>query len=166
MTEKEMREAEVPKINTSKELIRYINKLVKQKHDYGTRVYAMSMSAQAAFNFVAHKLRVSGFQASCADLDFLKRTRGMENGFKILDFNNILYPQYCNSELFPNWYELLLENADHISEVAKQKLKTEKHAHKKVIAHWKFLSRIKEYNNKIIEENLNKHVPSSDAKKR
>ena len=75
MTEQEMRDTEVPRANTIGELSDYIESLVQQEHDYGTCVYAMSMAATAAFNYVARRLGVTGFQASCADMDVLRRTR-------------------------------------------------------------------------------------------
>lgn len=89
-----MRDAQAPTPETTAELAAYIDGLVGQEHDYGTCVYAMSLAAVAAFNHVAHKLGVSGFQASCADLDILKRTRRLEGPFMIADGDRMLYPQY------------------------------------------------------------------------
>lgn len=96
MTEQELRECEVVWPKNLKELTEYIENLVKRKHDYGTCVYAMSMSAVAAFHYVAHCIGATGFQASCADLDILKRTRHMDL-FRIVDYGNFLYPQYKDS---------------------------------------------------------------------
>ncbi len=94
MDEKQMREAEVPHVKSANELQAYIDDLVSQQHDYGTCVYAMSMAAVAAFNYVAGQLGVTGFQASCADLDILRRTRRMECPFMISKLSDALYPQY------------------------------------------------------------------------
>ena len=63
MCEQDMRAAEVPSAGTIGELSDYIESLVQQEHDYGTCVYAMSMAATSAFNYVAHQLGVTGFQA-------------------------------------------------------------------------------------------------------
>ncbi len=93
-TEKEMREAKVPEHGSIRELAEYLEKLVMMDHDYGTCVYAMSMAATATFNYVAGRLGVTGFQASCADLDFLKRVREWDHPFIILQANDDLYPQY------------------------------------------------------------------------
>src|SRR5574343_1229666 len=101
MNEQEMRESEVPTFDTIEELSKYVAELVSQDHDYGTCCYAMSMSAVAAFNFVAHKLGVTGFQASCADLDILRRTRYLKGPFAIQNYSNLLYPQYADAEHFP-----------------------------------------------------------------
>ena len=85
-TEQEMREADAPAPDTLAELSEYIESLTERDHEYGTCVYAMSLAAVAAFNHVARKLGVTGFQASCADMDILRRTRHMDG--------NMLYPQY------------------------------------------------------------------------
>jgi hypothetical protein len=106
-TEEEMRENKVPRLKTADDLLSYINSLVDRPHDYGTCVYAMSMAAVAALNYVAGKLGVTGFQASCADLDILRRTRALEMGFRILDYEKLLYPQHLTTEHFPSWGDLL-----------------------------------------------------------
>lgn len=93
-TEKEMREATVPTFSSPEELQKYIEGLVTQEHDYGTCVYAMSMASVAAFNYVANVLGVTGFQASCADLDIVRRTRHMKGPFILLKGEDLLYPQY------------------------------------------------------------------------
>ena len=138
-TEKEMREEKVPWPKTLKELREYINGLVEREHDYGTCVYAMSMSAEAAFNYVAHKLGVTGFQASCAELDFLRRTRGLEWG-KLIDYNNLLYPQYCTTEHFPSIDNLMRDNREELSKRAKKLLDENKDACEDVKDHWKKLA--------------------------
>lgn len=95
MTEQELRDYKVEWPKTIKELLVIINTLTKRKHDYGTCVYAMSIAATATFNYVAHVLGVTGFQASCADMDIIRRTRGYKI-FSIIDYENILYPQYAD----------------------------------------------------------------------
>jgi hypothetical protein len=143
MTEKEMRDSEVPTPKNLKELDKYISSLVDQKQDYGTCCYAMSMAAEAAFNYVADKLGVTGFQASCADLDFLRRTRRMENGFKIINYTYLLYPQYLDKKHFPSYNELLSENRISLAVKADKLLKeidSRFPISQKVVAHWKKLS--------------------------
>ena len=142
MTEQEMRDSEVPRIKTSEELTAYINALVSQQHDYGTCVYAMSMSAVAAFNYVAHALGVTGFQASCADMDILKRTRSMDSGFRIINYADLLYPQYLTEEHFPSAEQLIEECAETLSKQAKENLAKSPTAHPSVIAHWERLAKL------------------------
>ena len=93
-TEEEMREHKVPWPNTIEELTEYIQSLIDMKHDYGTSAYSMSLAGVAAFNFIGSKLGTTGFQASCADLDMIRRTRAIKGPFRLVDFSNMLYPQY------------------------------------------------------------------------
>jgi len=93
-TEQEMREHKVPWIKSIEELTEYIQSLVNREHDYGTSAYSMSLAATAAFNYIAGSLGTTGFQAGCADLDILRRTRSIKGPFKIVNYENALYPQY------------------------------------------------------------------------
>ena len=140
MTEAELRESKVPWPKTEKELTDYINSLVDREHDYGTCVYAMSMAATATFYYVSSKLGVTGFQASCADMDIIRRTRSMESGFMILNYENLLYPQCCDDEHFPGWKELIAKNKEHLAKKAKEKLANGGSANENVRKHWELLA--------------------------
>lgn len=143
MTEQELREAPVPWLHTEAELTAYITSLVERQHDYGTCVYAMSMSALAAFNYVAHKLGCTAFQASCADMDFLARSRMMKMGFQILNYENLMFPQYLNEEKFPSLATLLDKNAKALADKARENLaKKGEMVHPDVVAHWEHLSQV------------------------
>ena len=140
-TEQELRDAEVPTPQTPSELKAYIASLVKREHDYGTCVYAMSMAATAAFNYVAHELGVTGFQSSCAGLDILKRTRHLKYGFRVVDYGKLLFPQYLNSEHFPSHLDLLLDNREELSKAAKVLLAEESNmVHPDVKARWEYVA--------------------------
>ncbi len=143
-TEQQLRQAESPKPKNIDQLMSFINTLVERDHEYGTCPYAMSLSAEATFNYVSHKLGVTGFQASCADMDFLTRTRGMKYGFAIVDYAKLLYPQYLNDEHFPNWKQLIEKNKEALSKRAKEFLaeKNEGPIHEEVLAHWKYLANL------------------------
>lgn len=137
-TEQEMRAETAPTFDTVEELQGYITSLVEREHDYGTCCYAMSLAATAAFNFVASKLGVTGFQASCADLDILRRTRHLDGPFVILKGEDELYPQYDNHQKLE---ECRVMWKDWIAEQAKAKLeKSADSAHPNVVAHWKKLA--------------------------
>lgn len=144
MSEGELRDEKVITPDTIEELVEYIKALEERSHDYGTCVYAMSMSATAAFNYIARKLGVTGFQASCADMDILRRTRNLESGFRVLNFENLLYPQYCNDEHFPSWKELIAENIAELSKEAQKRLDKSDGdtipTHPNVKAHWELLA--------------------------
>lgn len=137
-TEEEMRNAPEPWPYTEKQLLEYIHSLVDRSHDYGTCCYALSLAASAAFRFVSHKLGVSGFQASCGDLDFLRRTRSMKGPFIILKAEDLLFPQY---DLPARLNEAISEWQPWVKEQA-QKYIAEKESmvHPKVLTHWKELA--------------------------
>lgn len=122
-----MRETKAPTPKSAEELASYIESLRAQEHCYGTCVYAMSLAATATFNYMASRLGVTGFQASCADMDILKRTRGYEHGFLILNATDLLYPQYDPAKRAAEWVQetrpklagaaakMLAEAGDHVS---------------------------------------------------
>ena len=141
MTERQMREAKVPEPSTPEELIAYIAMLTDRPHEYGTCCYAMSMAAVAAFNYVAGKLGVTGFQASCADLDILRRTRHLKMGFQLVRHENLLYPQYCTEEHFPTWRTLIEKNEQELANEARKLLtKGGRTSHPNVREHWEWLA--------------------------
>jgi hypothetical protein len=144
-TEQEMREAKVPWPKTRQELIEYIDSLVNRPHDYGTCVYAMSMAAVAAYNYVASKEGATGFQASCADMDIIRRNRAINGNFILLKLEDALYPQYnlparlaefLTSEDSKKW---LAEEAQ--KNLDKARGESPIGAHPEVIAHWEKLVR-------------------------
>lgn len=141
MTEQELREYKVPWFETQEEALAFIGKLVNRQHDYGTCVYAMSLAAQAAFNHVAHKLGVTGFQASCADMSFIRATRSIKGPFRLVDYANMLYPQYEHS--FAR--TISAETAEWLKTEATEKLakddSTGALSHVEVRAHWARLAK-------------------------
>jgi hypothetical protein len=141
MNEHQLREAKTPWPKTIEELTAIIKELTERQHDYGTCVYAISLASLATYNYVASALGCTGFQASFADLDMIQRTRHMENGFRIVDYGKLLYPQYLTGEHFPSMQDLLEENKDQLKKAA-QKLLDEKseHVHADVVAHWRKLA--------------------------
>ena len=147
MTEKP--EGKIPWPDTEEELITYIREMLKWPNGaedmgegYGRCVYAMSNAAVAAFNFVAGKLGVTGFQASCAELQFLKETRKLEHGFMIVDANRLLYPQY---DPYKEVTEFLDKTRPRLREAA-QKLLTESNrgVHPDVRQRWEEIAALPE----------------------
>lgn len=137
MNEQQLRELEVETPKSLGELDDYITALVDRNHDYGTCVYAMSMAAVAAFNYVASQLGVTGFQASCADLDIIRRTRRIDGPFALINAHDMLYPQY---NIKRKVGEYLTEWKPWAAEQAKQKLASCDFAHPDVVSHWKDLA--------------------------
>jgi len=135
-TEQQMHDTEAPWPKSAADLAAYVDTLVNRPHDYGTCSYAMSLAAVAAFNYVGHALGTTGFQATCADLDFLRRTRGYKHGFMIVDPENLLYPQYDPLEDVMKF--LGEKKKKELREVAQKKLQESGDvAHPDVVKHWK-----------------------------
>ncbi len=138
LTEAEMRDSDAPSPKNPEALAAYIATLVDREHDYGTCVYAMSLAAVAAFNYVAGQLGVTGFQASCADLDVLRRTRRFKGPFMVIDAENALYPQY---DLPARLAKSMTEWAPWLKTEAEKLLaENNEHTHPDVVAHWKRLA--------------------------
>lgn len=138
-TEVEMRNFNPETPKNLDELSEFISDLVIRDHDYGTCVYAMSLAAYASFMFVAHKLGVTGFQASCADLDIVRRTRNLER-FMIIDFKQALYPQY---NLHASLDKSLSKAREWLIDEAKKciaRLAPDDLVNAEVLGHWKKLA--------------------------
>lgn len=139
-TEAQLRALKMPWPRSEGDMRRIIQAVSQREHDYGTCVYAMSIAAEAAFHLVAHRLGVTGFQASCADLDFLRRLRGYEMGFRVLNYENLLYPQYADREHFPTHADLTKENIERLGKRAAELLAENERAHPNVRRWWEDLA--------------------------
>lgn len=147
MKEAELREYKVPFPKSFEELKEIIDNLAEREHDYGTCVYAMSISAEASFKYISSKLGCTGFQAGCADMAFIGNTRNMKSGFSIIDWDNALYPQF-REKLDVSLEGLLKGNAEHFNKKSKELLADKKsNAVKTVKDHWKYVA---DYTDKII----------------
>jgi hypothetical protein len=94
---------------------------------------AMAAAALAAFRYVGHVLGVTGFQASCADLAFLKQSRRMRGPFGIIDGEKLLYPQYDLRAQLEEW---IAEWRPALAKRAAELLAAEPNAHPDVRARW------------------------------
>lgn len=145
-TEAELRDYKLPYIDSKKDLDIVIKTLNKRQHDYGTTVYAISITTLAMHYYQCSIHGATGFQSSCADLDFIGRNRNYEDGFAIIDYNKLLYPQY--EEDVPGFWDYIFKNSEIISEKAQKlidKHKREKiHVHPEVWNHWKKLSEVQQ----------------------
>lgn len=137
MTEAELRDYKVPFPSDQAELIAILEAVTKRQHDYGTCVYAMSIAATAAFNYVARVLGTTGFQSGCADLDIVRRTRLMECPFVLLKAEDLLYPQY---DLRQKLEECIEAWGPWLKEQAAERLKSDRPAAPSVLAHWEGLA--------------------------
>lgn len=136
-SELELREIKVDCRNSREELHAVIDALVDREHDYGTAVYAMSIAATAAFEYVASKLGVTGFQASCADMDILRRIRHWDGPFMLVNGSDALYPQY---DLTGKTTKFLEDIKPWLRDKARERLHDAAPAAPAVLDHWKKLA--------------------------
>lgn len=148
MTEQEMRDMKAPWPKTWDELRDFCEPMfANENDDYGKAVYCMSLAATAMFNFAASKVGATGFQASCADLDILRRTRDMEHGFQIVDYERALYPQYLDPSNadYAALQAVFPQIAPRLIKAAKKNLaEAGEHTSPHVIAHWERIAALPE----------------------
>lgn len=137
MDEKQLRESETPWPQTEAELLSILRVLTDRQQDYGTCVYVMSIAAIAAFNYASSKVGSSGFQASCADLDFLRRSRLIKGPFMISKAEDAIYPQY---DLRAKLEKFLEDSKGWLRDESKKLIESSPAAHPNVMAHWKALA--------------------------
>lgn len=118
------------------EVSKIIIDLTERKHDYNSCVYAMAIAASAAMKYVATKLAVTGYQFSAAEMKLIAKSRNLDMGGRLLNYQDILYPQYCDNEHFPSWEDVLKNNKEKFVKKAKEFLVEHPSAAPNVIAHW------------------------------
>ena len=130
--------AEAQKMDTEM-LPAFIEKMIHGfNHDYGTSVHAVSACALATAWAVCgdENVGLSGFQAGFVMWDFIKgwtKTHN-ETGLKLLDYDNMLYPQYEHK--FAKTIDTYTWNK--LQKIAKKKLEEDgETAHPAVVAHWR-----------------------------
>jgi hypothetical protein len=84
---------------------------------YEASANALVTCAVAAFNYACSVVGATGFQASWAELEFIRRSRGFEGPFAILDATRLLYPQYDGE-----WDEMIKRWRVDLAPVARQKI--------------------------------------------
>ena len=132
-------------VETPEELINFINHVMNDyDHDYGTLVHAISACSIAAA-WTANKMLgsyggITAFQAGCVMWDFIRQWEFPYNktGLKIVDYDNMLYPQYehefektIRKEV---WYELQKEALENLT------TKDCEFCSPRVVEHWKSIA--------------------------
>lgn len=142
MTDEEFSKMEMPWPDNVQELTSYIEE-AKEKYNtsYGDAVYGPALAAIAAFNYVACQMGLSGFQAGYSEMLFLKKLRYIKHGLKILNFDNLLYPQYLN-DFNLSAETLIRKNLDELKKAAKEELEKSPNAAQEVRDHWIYITEI------------------------
>lgn len=82
------------KCDSIEELSTYIKDLAEYKHDYNTSGYAIYKALLSTEQLMAHLLGTTGFQHGYAQMQYMMVTRGSKTGICVVDYDNLLYPQY------------------------------------------------------------------------
>lgn len=128
---------EAEQIKTPEELAKFANKLLNEtQHDYGTVCHAVGAIALAGAWLGAHIQGITGFQAGFVMWDFIRQWNYKSNkcGLRIIDYDNMLYPQY--EDKFDK--TITEEKFEALRKEAQSLLKNESsYSHPSVIAHWR-----------------------------
>lgn len=108
-------------------------------YDYGVAPRAIAQASLAVAWHLAEKFGITGFQAGFTMWDFIRdwQYSGNRCGLKIVDYDNMLYPQYqYKFEKTINestWVDLQKEAKKNLEECEESGIP----AHPNVMAHWK-----------------------------
>lgn len=113
------------------------------QHDYGTVCHAISACAVAAA-WAANKMDgahggMTGFQAGHVMWDFITlwQYQGNKTGLQIIDFDNMLYPQYK----YKFGKKISKSLWGKIQAQAKENLENAQYASKRVVRHWRRIAK-------------------------
>lgn len=103
--------------------------------DYGVAPRAIAQAALATAWYFASDFGITGFQAGFVMWDFIKdwSFRGNECGLRIIDYDEMLYPQY--DDKFDKY--ISSETFMAMQKQAKELLNDEGYVHPAVVKHWK-----------------------------
>jgi len=119
-------------------LMKFLEKLASFNHGYSSIAYAMACAASAAAWAIEHSPQggMTGFQWGHGSLMALRLLNYENNelGFRVQDFDNLLYPQY--SHHFTG-IDITRKLADKLSETARKNLESrDTPVHENVKAWW------------------------------
>ena len=124
-------------IETIEEFDDFFNSLMNNYYfDYGTQCRAIGLLAVAAAWLGANTGLITGFQASFVMWEFIQNWtyRNNKTGLKIMDYDNMLYPQYeykFDKTISPETWNALQ------NEASRKLRESSEFAHSDVVKHWK-----------------------------
>lgn len=128
---------------TLEDLPEFIRELTEDyEHDYGTICHAIAAAAVAAAWSVERTPQggITGFQAGCIGWEILRQWGAPEIGelgARLLDYDNLLYPQYADK-----FTAISKDTLDAVQKAANDRLAANhEHVADEVVAHWKYLAR-------------------------
>ena len=107
-------------------------------YGYGEAPRAMAQASLAVAWYLANEFGITGFQAGCVMWDFIRDWLYPSNecGMRLIDFDNMLYPQY--EDKFQK--TINHETFEALQEKAKKLLADREATHPEVIKHWKSIA--------------------------
>lgn len=101
---------------------------------YGTAPRSIAQAALATAWYLSSDFGITGFQASFVMWDFIRDWRFTNNkcGMKIVDYDDMLYPQYQ----YKFEKAITKDTFETLQEAARKNLEDKEGAHPNVVAHW------------------------------
>ena len=131
----EIFEKERKNIKSLDDLMNYIQN-IRDNYDigYDTAPRAIAQAALATSYYLADMFGITGFQASCVMWDFIKdwSFRGNKCGLKIVNYDDMLYPQYNHK--FQK--TIKKDTFEALQKAAENNLKKHQYSSSAVIKHW------------------------------
>lgn len=132
-------ENERKNIDSFDDLVNYIQN-IKDNYNigYGTAPRAIAQAALATAWYLSKEFGITGFQAGCVMWDFIRDWSYPHNkcGLKIVDYDNMLYPQYD----YKYQKTISIDTYEALQKAAKEKLENTKNAHVNVVKHWQSIA--------------------------
>lgn len=133
---KEQLEKERKDIKSFDDLVTFLQRVKGNCNTgYGTTPRAIAQAALATAWYLSDVFGITGFQAGCVMWDFIRdwSFSGNECGMKIVDYDNMLYPQY--EDKFQK--TISKDTFEGLQKAAKKHLEKNEFAHYAVVNHWK-----------------------------
>lgn len=133
-------EAKRKEIKTMDDLVDFLKYVEANcNYDYGVAPRSITQATLATAWYMAEKMGITGFQAGCVMWDFIRdwEFESNECGLKIVDYDDMLYPQYEDK------FEKTIKSSTWraLQEQAKKNLEDSEYTHPAVIAHWESIVR-------------------------
>lgn len=133
---KEQLEKERKDIKSFDDLVAFLQRVKDNCNTgYGTAPRAIAQAALATAWFLSSDFGITGFQAGCVMWDFLRdwMYSGNKCGMKIVDYDEMLYPQYE----YKYQKTMRRDIFDALQKTAKKNLEEREYVHPDVVKHWK-----------------------------
>ncbi len=133
---KEQLEKERKDIKSFDDLVAFLQRVKDNCNTgYGTAPRAIAQAALATAWFLSSDFGITGFQAGCVMWDFIRDWlySGNECGMKIMDYDDMLYPQYE----YKYQKTIRRDTFEALQKTAQKRLEESEYAHPNVINHWK-----------------------------